>query len=452
LIVACLLSATACADETGASRPQWKVFIDTDAPVPAFGSLLFVEVTDDVGAPLGLNSQRLIDVSRSGVWPVSFGVLPSFGTAPRVRARLYRTDQAGARGAPEGSALLDASARLPELGDRPLSVTVSLDMNCFGLPAQLAEHLTCAPHSGELEPEPVLTPEVQTQSESRVNGWLPAASVPCSSTPPEGMVCIPGGAFVLGSLTPESSSPLHASLPAHLVQLSPFFLDAYEVTVGQVRKLIENGALSETLMQPNTIDRFCTYAGDAASSNDLPANCLSWFAARQICGALSKRLPTEAEWEYSAGNLAQKTRFSWGDDPDICAHALVARADWMRAQACLLGSHSVPGPAAGNAPVQAGDVTALGVHNLAGNVAEWVEDRYESYTGPCWQVEAYGLPAREPLRNPVCETGHDGSVRRAVRGGSFGSLPASANTVMRDMLQDDTLSDTLGFRCARSAY
>src|SRR5262249_3488345 len=107
-------------------------------------------------------------------------------------------------------------------------------------------------------------------------------------------------------------------------KLSPYAMDVREITVGVVRHLVaENPGLAPIMhgTDPSTIP--CKYLGPADPTNDdEPVNCVTHDLAARICKALgNKRLPTEAEWEYAAGNRDKEDDYPWGDDGDACKYA-----------------------------------------------------------------------------------------------------------------------------------
>jgi formylglycine-generating enzyme required for sulfatase activity len=443
--VACF---TACSGRTAPARDQWKVYVATDAPVPQLGQQLFVEFIDGQGNDVSPVDTRLIDGSRPDLWPVSFGVAPSSpGQSYRIRVRLYRLDETGPDGAPQGSALIDATGTLPPLGSPGVSeVAMVLAMSCFGVAPDLPGHRSCDPASGSLVAEPMLSAAAAPGTLPPAGSWPPAAVVPCSAPPPPGMICAPGGVFLMGALRYFSATPDLAPVPLHLVQLSPFAIDADEVTVGAVRVLVASQGLSPPLSadpDPNAAPPECTYGG---TDDSLPVTCISWAQANQACQLLGKRLPREAEWEYAAGNLGLKTPFPWGTDTDICADAIVARgrlfgATSIEPSECLNAKAGyASGPVAGGSAV---DVTTAGIRNLGGNVAEWVADVFDAYDGPCWAGPTL-------LVDPVCSSSVAGSSAHVTRGGAWQLAPFAAYTYEREYIDQpgDPGAVSTGFRCA----
>lgn len=444
--VGALLVAGACADSAPA-RAEWEVYVATDAPVPAFGEVLAIELIDAAGDLVDDDAVRLFDASRPSAWPFSFGILPRSGARPRLRVRLYRLDQVGAGVFPDGTALIDATASLPPAAGLTI-VALPLMMSCFGVAPDAAGGRSCDPRTGKLAPEPTLAAGASPGTLPAVGSWLPGKAVACTGAEP-GMVCIPGGAFLMGSSRFLAGQLGFEPVPEHVVQVSPFAIDADEMTVGKVRELVVKNGLTPPQQGDfqafNTESGPCTYAGaDDPSHDAYPINCISWASARQACSLLGKRLPTEAEWEYVAGNLSSKTPFPWGTDPDICAYAVVARAravDGFGSAACRDLPDGTVLPSGARPGGSDKDRTSLGVRNLGGNVNEWVDDYFQSYTARCWNTGPV-------LKDPDCQDSRGG--QRSVRGGDWKDVAAAATTYTRNSTIDgfQMLIET-GLRCAK---
>jgi formylglycine-generating enzyme required for sulfatase activity len=450
-----LAVALGCSPEVAPARDQWKVYLGTDAPIPQLGEQLLIELIDDSGQPTPADATQFIDASRADLWPISFGIVPDSPAAhPRIRVRLYRLEETGTDGLPGGTTLIDATASLPPAAGLT-QVGLTLAMNCFAIPPDLAGHLTCDPATGARGPEPTLPPELQPQSLPAPGSWPRAAPVPCAAPVPSDMTCIPGGVFLLGSahfavLVSASANPV----PQRLIQLRPFAIDTLEVAVGQIRPFVRSGALpAPSAPSP---DPYCTFLGSDDASNDtLPINCVPWSTADQACRMAGKRLPTEAEWEYAARNLGEESTYPWGSDTSICDHAVVARAD-VRPGSQLFGYSQEcrvtptvtlpPGPVAvGSMAVpgsSAQDQTNRGVVSLGGNVSEWMADVFDSYSGPCWV--GGGLRLSGPCEQGPSPTTH------SVRGGNWLNVPASAESAIRSFADASLADSTTGFRCALS--
>ena len=179
----------------------------------------------------------------------------------------------------------------------------------------------------------------------------------------------------------------------------------------------------------------------------LPLNCVTRAFAAQLCEALGKSLPSEAQWEFAARNRTLESRFPWGDDPNDCSRTITGRGRTPfelsegdeSDDSCRLqpdGSLLPPGPVAGGA---VGDTSALGLRNLSGNVAEWVLDNAVASTAPCWVA-----PAGSVLQDPVC-TG--GSTRPGFRGGGYDDVPSLSFSAARNSATLDAGFPDVGFRC-----
>lgn len=245
------------------------------------------------------------------------------------------------------------------------------------------------------------------------------------------MLPVPEGTFIMGTAR-YTDKPFSLDLqyddteqPQRRVWLNQYEIDRDEVSLGEyllwlrqqqrllpkeVRKLIDHVTTIHAL-PPETLARW-------------PALYVTWAEASDFCHAQGKRLPTEAEWEKSArgdsGNL-----FPWGQAPPTPALAIFGQYH----------VHEVPLLA----PVTSGEEgrSPYGLHHMAGNAAEWVEDWFG--------IDAY---ATMPDRNP---RGPANGRYKVVRGGSWKSMPALLRTATRNGASSDQRTATIGFRCARSA-
>jgi formylglycine-generating enzyme len=443
---AALVLLAACEPGAAPARPQWEIFVATDAPVPALGDRLIVEILTAEGELGCADCRRQFGAASPAVWPVSFGVVqPEAGGEIWVRALLYRTDHAGADGYPSGEAHLQALGRLPS-APGVVQVALLLQTDCFGVPAVPTEHLGC--DAGKVVPATDLPIVADPAELPAVGSWPGAAETPCPTPPQDGMVCVPGGAFVMGHI--DSFNGL--SSPERLVIISPFALDRHELTVGEIKALYAGGGLDRLprMKNPatNSADHACTFA--AGDENDaLPVNCIDHALAKAACAQLGKRLPTEAEWEWAAGNRSRETPYPWGFDSDVCAHAVVGRGrnplefsmSGESARCRVQGETLLPwGPVAGGRPE---DVSDLGIRDLAGNVSEWVADAFAPYDdGSCWPRSGEGI-----VRDPVCSAP---SGAMSTRGGAWSQYVFQAIVTSRNWAAPSSEYVALGVRCAAS--
>lgn len=459
---------------------QWLVFVTTDARVPQFGDRLLVEVLRDDGSLACAGCQRQISVGTVDRWPVSFGVSPVLQVetaALHVRARLYRSDHVDENGLPSPAAYLDRIGRLPPVS--ALSrVGLMLGMECFGVPSQLADatHVTCQPTTGLIQPEEELPSVDREEDLPQTDSWRPGLIRPCQGAPAD-MQCIPGGAFVLGGLVDFAGTAAQDAIkqvqpgdarPEHLVVLHPFAMDTDELTVSKYHAL---RALHPSLPLPGlkgfdskkNQGPLCHYTDSPADEgNELPLNCISPQDAAAICVAQGKRLVTEAEWEYVAGNGVLETRYPWGDDEDACSYTIIGRgrlADDPPAEivgvafgdtTCRLSADNrlLPwGPQPGGHPR---DVGRFGVHNLGGNLYEWLADDWAPYTDPCWNPTQ---PGRHWLESPLCRLPADRRTDRSIlHGGVWNGLQLLSAVIERNPIssvRDSSFSFLSGVRCAK---
>jgi formylglycine-generating enzyme required for sulfatase activity len=206
--------------------------------------------------------------------------------------------------------------------------------------------------------------------------------------------------------------------PAHRVQVSAFGLERTEVTQEAYARCVAAGECAPSLVG----------SSDARLAGaTLPVVGVSHRDARQYCAFLGGRLPTEAEWERAARGGGRARTFPWGSgwDGRLANHGRLVRP--VRATddgyAFLAPVGSYPDGA-----------SRFGVLDLAGNVAEWVEDWFDR--------EYYAGSPRVDPRGP------SGGSLRVTRGGSFGAPSFALRTAFRGMAPESARDVELGFRCA----
>lgn len=413
-------------------RPQWLVTITTDAPVPSLGDRVIVDVYGEEGAVCP-GCTRILGAATSSQWPVSFGIEADIG-ATMIRARLFRGELAGEGGTPRGTALIDAIVTLAASPADVEEVTVMLGAACFGVPADPTQRTACDPETGAVAPA-----RKAVASEPAIPGsWIPGQEVPCAAAPPPGMVCLPGGVFLLGDPDgPPPGDSAEVTVPERLVQIPPLYMDLQELTLGDFFRLQgEHPELTPPFRRASGLTFDCTY-----DPTDLrpsaPINCISKGQAAQLCEVQGKRLPTEAEWEYAASNGGQETAFPWGgEDPD-CDRTVAARDSFEALCSGGPGGQYPRGPAEGGSLL---DVSARGVFNLGGNVSEWVADSFQTYGAGCWS-------GGDLLVGPLC---NEPTTLVTARGGNYRSPPSAGRSSRRGRVEN-VPSSTIGVRCVASA-
>ncbi len=439
-----LVVAAASCREDPAVRAQWTITLRTDAPVSVVGDRVLVEILDAQGRLACDSCRRLFDAGSEAAWPLSLGIVAA-PAPPYVRARLYRSRATRADGTPDPQAALDVVAALPAVAG---PVVIPLVMACFGVAAVVApwsDRASCDAATGALGP---VAPAASGEGDAalRPGSWSESRSAPCASPAPEGMVCLEGGPFFFGDADP-------AATREQLVRVSSFFADRDELSVGTVRALVARGAVPAPLRQvPGMSDRSqCTYLGETDATNDDEAvNCVSFELAEALCVAQGKRLLTEAELAYAAGNGGRGTRYPWGDDEAICEHAVVGRdglpdelTDPLTGETSCRSAVGRPSFRLGPVPLSVASrdetLAPAVLRNLGGNLAEWVQDTYAPLDDACWR-------GRPLLVDPVCRSG----VQQTLRGGGW-STPLWWSSARFRTSTGNQATSYVGLRCAESA-
>jgi formylglycine-generating enzyme len=446
--------ASACSD-TGDPRDQWTVSITTDAPVPSLVDRALVEVVGDDGQLACGDCRRQLGLPTDPKsWPISFGVAATSAGRPlHVRVRLYRAQRSGADGFPLPATTIDRIAKLPPAsGDT--AVGLVLRGECLGIPANATTRDGCVGPDRSLLPEATLP--VGPPDRSVVPGsWVRSARRPCVGNVPEGMTCVPGGFFVLGDAMAQTAIRTPPR-PERFVTVPPFALDQQEMTVGAFRKLVAQRRVTAATVRaddPLALAGQCTYLGTTDGSNDgLPINCVTHKVAADACQALGRRLPTEAEWEWAAGNLELETFYPWGDQGDPCDLADVGlgrftlEGSYLESALCRARPGRDTETAGLPRTANPGDTTSLGIRGLAGGVSEWTQDYLQAYDAPCWS------PTEPFLTNPRCAAAEraSGAANFVLRGSSWSDTPGFTSTLQRQGAGPTSSYPSIGFRCAVS--
>ncbi len=217
------------------------------------------------------------------------------------------------------------------------------------------------------------------------------------------MRVIPAGAFFLGSPEGEPQRQPYEG-PQQEVPIASFAIAATEVTAAQWKACLAEGGC-------NGYDPTARSGGD-----NHPVGGVSWRDAIAYTQWLSTktgrayRLPAESEWEYAARG-GTRTAFWWGPTFDP-----------RRA------------PTGRTAEATSDEANAFGLHHVAGNVREWVQDCY---------VSGYSEAHRSGV---AIESGN--CNLRVVRGGGWRDRPAAFRIANRGRNTQTTRDATVGFRVA----
>ena len=244
-----------------------------------------------------------------------------------------------------------------------------------------------------------------------------------------GLASIPAGEFMMGALATDSEAEPDEK-PAHRVRLSGFEIGVTEVTVGQFqaycratgKEMPEQVDLNNTAQHPVhnvTWDEavgFCEWATGELKRQGLPG---------------SVRLPTEAEWEDAARGGATGIggkslhKYPWGDQAPAGGDGLAnfdGNGDGFEYRA----------------PVGRFKPNGYGLRDMAGNVWEWCQDRYDE-----------GYYAKSPVENPQ-GTNDTEKRSRVLRGGSWTLDPDARRASIRNGDDPDYRLSHYGFRFART--
>lgn len=282
--------------------------------------------------------------------------------------------------------------------------------------------------------------------------------VPCDGSPAAGEVCIPGGVFGMGHdklPMPDPTGmnftqmPRNDWAPVHEVQLSPFFIDSQETTLGEFRACVEAGVCDVRGLQS---DPYVRAAYEDPTKSDRPAHAVSFDEAVKYCRWRGKRLPTEAEWERTARG-PNSTTYPWGETlPSL--EIILEPTQYFPGPAD--GGRDVIPPAVGTTPE---DVTPEGVHDLFSSVYEWASDWYDPfYYASSPRLDPPGAPG--PVKvNVAHEYDHgnfiDSNGERSLRPNRY-VFETGAGWDVRTrgwpmwMRGRDVPTSGIGVRCARS--
>ncbi len=264
------------------------------------------------------------------------------------------------------------------------------------------------------------------------------------------MVVVPAGSFDMGSPSHEEGRGGDEG-PVHRVRLSePFAVGVYEVTRGEWSRFVSGtGYSSGGSCRTYESGEWEYRSGRGwrspgfSQSDGHPVVCVNFGDAQAYVGWLSRetgrgyRLLSESEWEYVARGGTRTSRYWGGSEGGQCTNAnggdrtLKRRyRDWGWDTASCDDGH------VHTSPVGSYKKNQYGLHDVLGNVWEWVED--------CWNDSYRGAPAD----GSAWESGECG--RRVLRGGSWLSFPRSLRSAYRFGITAGSRYSFAGFRVART--
>jgi formylglycine-generating enzyme required for sulfatase activity len=260
----------------------------------------------------------------------------------------------------------------------------------------------------------------------------------CVPACPEGEVYIPAtgpegftmgrklSTFGFGSRKSGNGGKGVADMPHRVVLTRPFCMMATEVTVRQMKKCAEE----KGCRAPLRMDRWVTYPDKL----DHPVNLSDWKMSKYYCEQYGSSLPTEAQWEWAATG-GDGRDWPWGNEEPSCE-----RADFTAGILISPGGDSGchgGGPSKVATHTKGDRIWPTGaIHDLAGNVWEWVLDSYKPYSG-------------EDEVDPMHDAADLGI--RVVRGGGWNRSGRGIMAAFRGGAIWTYKVPGLGFRCVRNA-
>lgn len=227
------------------------------------------------------------------------------------------------------------------------------------------------------------------------------------------MVAVEGGTFTMGA-TAGDAEAFENERPAHQVTLNSYSIGQTEVTQ----------ELWQAVMGSNP--SYFQASTNANFGDDLqrPVEMVSWNDCQKFITKLNEltgktfRLPTEAEWEYAArgGNRSQGYKYAGSNDIEEVA--------WYASNSST--------PIQITHPVATKDPNELGLYDMSGNVWEWCQDWYGSYSS-------------DAQTNP---TGPDSGSSRVYRGGSLNNNTVRCRVSFRNNWGADSPLGSVGLRLA----
>ncbi|MEW6324721.1 MAG: SUMF1/EgtB/PvdO family nonheme iron enzyme [Nitrospirota bacterium] len=258
-------------------------------------------------------------------------------------------------------------------------------------------------------------------------GLLPAGC----QRPPDGMVLIPAGEFVMGSDEEDTEGTaleygivkpwFEDEHPQRRINLPAYYIDQFEVTNEQYHAYVSAMNRRPPWREgrpPQGEERY-------------PVTRITWEEANGYCAWAGKALPTEAQWEKAARGTDGRI-YPWGNefDPE---------------KANVGGRHGGPRPVgsfeAGKSP--------YGAYDMVGNLWEWTADWYDAYPGQQLTGEFYENKLNKKFKtirglswSPI---GHYSADDALVIMAHYGRAPYRLFFYPNDTLED------LGFRCVKPA-
>jgi formylglycine-generating enzyme required for sulfatase activity len=237
------------------------------------------------------------------------------------------------------------------------------------------------------------------------------------------MLLVPPGSFEMGCSASNQYECDGDENPVHTVTLTnAFYLGRYEVTQAQWAAVMES---NPSYFQSASVEV------PAAQVPLRPVERVTWNMIHGFNTATGLRLPTEAEWEYAyrAGTTTAFHSFA-GYANGTNDETLLGNIAWFYTWDCSGGA------VCQTRPIGRKQANALGLHDMSGNVWEWVND---------WHSDTYYQAS--PSTNPPGPASGSG---RVLRGGSWGNPTYNCRSSWRGGNPPNGTLNDVGFRVARN--
>ncbi len=245
----------------------------------------------------------------------------------------------------------------------------------------------------------------------------------CGDFTNDDMVLVEGGSFVMGKNGSQFASP------EHRVSLSDFHISKYEVTNAQYARFLNEYVKDRTSGGNNidSIDFFVNWNGVEGLKiedgnikvvfgyENRPAAWITWYGAKAFCDFYGLSLPTEAQWEFAARGGNKSEGYTY------------AGSYYIDEVADYFGNNGIS-----TSTVTDNKPNELGLHNMSGNLWEWCQDWYDTYSS---------LPQTNPS-GPI-----DG-VQKVCRGGSWNDEEVFCRVYSRYSWHPTPAGYFMGFRVA----
>ena len=243
------------------------------------------------------------------------------------------------------------------------------------------------------------------------------------------VIYIPAGYFFFGTNKKDTSGealsfglpkPWHIDEgPEQNIFLKSFYIDRYEVTNLRYKVYIDDlNAVPPKHWENNEFPN---------GQGNFPVVNVTWYDSFNFCQWAEKKLPSEKQWEKAArGKVGNE--YPWGKEFHL-GYANLSTKPGGRNPITQVGSYPR-------------GATPLGVHDLVGNVWEWVDDDYSPYKGSTYQSKYFGDDLKVLRGQSAKDIGHFSGTTY------LSALKMFARSGYRESSYPDQPALDVGFRCA----